>query len=237
VMLSVLAGGTAPLNYQWQFRGQPLLNANGPALTVANVSRANAGAYAVLITNPAGAVLSESAAVSLLGNHPPVAEADGLLVRQDDPTIIDTLLLLANDRDPDGDAIIVSGVRPSSNPQAAVTLATGRITYAPAPGFTGPDWFTYSLEDNGGGTATGRVEVLVFSGFLPGSNHLTMTGPFPACRLRYAGAPGRTCEIQRSPNLNQWEILLKTQIPPHGIVEHIDLAPPTAGAYYRAIQK
>ena len=57
--------------------------------------------------------------------------------------------LLANDGDPDGDPISVTGItQPSSG---IVTLqADGIVNYAPPAGFSGDTTFTYQIEDSGG---------------------------------------------------------------------------------------
>ena len=72
--LSVGATGTAPLAYQWQFNGTNLPNANFPTSTNASlvlnqVSSANTGSYAVIITNAWGTVTSHAAALTLV--YPP----------------------------------------------------------------------------------------------------------------------------------------------------------------------
>ena len=58
---SVVASGTAPLGYQWNFNGLPLPGATGSTLTLTNVQAAQAGGYSVLVTNIAGSDSSVSA--------------------------------------------------------------------------------------------------------------------------------------------------------------------------------
>jgi hypothetical protein len=58
---SVVAGGTGPLNYQWNFSGTPLGGATNAWLTVTNVQMAQAGNYTVVITNSAGSIASGAA--------------------------------------------------------------------------------------------------------------------------------------------------------------------------------
>jgi Concanavalin A-like lectin/glucanases superfamily/Immunoglobulin domain/Bacterial TSP3 repeat len=66
VEFNVVAGGTAPLRYQWRFQEVPLAGATGPTLVLTNVQRDQAGLYDVRITNAFGAVLSSSANLSVL---------------------------------------------------------------------------------------------------------------------------------------------------------------------------
>lgn len=62
---SVLAGGTAPLNYQWQFNGTNLSGATGDSLTLTNVSSANAGSYRVIVSNAVDVVASDFATLTI----------------------------------------------------------------------------------------------------------------------------------------------------------------------------
>src|SRR5438045_4487854 len=57
---NVTASGTAPLSYQWSFGGSPLQNATNASLTLTGVTTNQAGAYAVLVTNQSGSVLSSN---------------------------------------------------------------------------------------------------------------------------------------------------------------------------------
>ena len=61
----VIATGTAPLSYQWQFGGNNIAGATSSALTVNNVQLANAGNYAVVVTNVAGSLASAVAALTV----------------------------------------------------------------------------------------------------------------------------------------------------------------------------
>jgi hypothetical protein len=68
--------------------------------------------------------------------------------------------VLANDSDPDGDALTVSLVNQPSHGTATV-LADSTVRYTPADGYTGADAFTYQLRDATGKTATGSVSLNV----------------------------------------------------------------------------
>jgi hypothetical protein len=54
-------GGTPPLNYQWRRNGVNLAGANGTTLTLTNVQLAQAGSYAVQVTNLYGSATSSNA--------------------------------------------------------------------------------------------------------------------------------------------------------------------------------
>ncbi|HTI70428.1 MAG TPA: LamG-like jellyroll fold domain-containing protein [Candidatus Limnocylindria bacterium] len=54
----VSASGTAPLNYQWKFKGQPIAGATLSTLTLPQTTVASSGAYSVTVSNPIGATNS-----------------------------------------------------------------------------------------------------------------------------------------------------------------------------------
>ncbi len=90
-------------------------------------------------------------------NDPPVARPDRATTTSGVPT---TLSVLGNDTDPDGDALTV--VAASTPGHGTVTCsATGVCVYTPDAGFAGNDSFTYTVSDGNGGTAIGRVDVVV----------------------------------------------------------------------------
>ena len=64
--VSVAATGISPLTYQWSFNGTNLVNATNPTLTFQNAFPADAGAYAVAITNAYGSVTSNPAMLTVL---------------------------------------------------------------------------------------------------------------------------------------------------------------------------
>jgi 2-hydroxy-3-keto-5-methylthiopentenyl-1-phosphate phosphatase len=63
---SVVASGTAPLNYQWNFNGTALSGATTSALTLTNVQTTGAGNYNVVVTNNAGSITSQVATLTVL---------------------------------------------------------------------------------------------------------------------------------------------------------------------------
>ena len=65
VVFSVSAEGTAPLSYQWQRNGSDLPGANGPTLTLSEVTFADAANYTVVIQNEFGSITSSTATLSI----------------------------------------------------------------------------------------------------------------------------------------------------------------------------
>jgi hypothetical protein len=65
VSFTVVGGGTAPLNYQWSFKGVPLALGTNSILTLTNVQGANSGFYSVVVSSPFGSVLSSNAVLTV----------------------------------------------------------------------------------------------------------------------------------------------------------------------------
>jgi hypothetical protein len=69
--LSVDAGGTPPLSYQWRKDGAPISGATSSTLAKANLDARDSGNYDVVITNVQGSVTSQLATVSVQPLSPP----------------------------------------------------------------------------------------------------------------------------------------------------------------------
>jgi hypothetical protein len=92
-------------------------------------------------------------------NDPPVAVDDSATVAED--AAATPINVLANDSDADGHALtILSVVQPVDGTVAITGGGTG-VSFQPAPGFSGPTAFSYTISDDHGGTATAVVEVSV----------------------------------------------------------------------------
>lgn len=90
-------------------------------------------------------------------NDAPVATADSAEVNQNSSVAID---VLANDTDVDLNSLVVATV---TQPQhGTATPLGGKITYAPAVGFTGTDSFTYTAGDGTTTSNSATVTVTVF---------------------------------------------------------------------------
>ncbi len=92
------------------------------------------------------------------GNRVPVARDDTALTEKD---VTRDLLVLANDTDPDDDAL--STVSATDPPHGRAVLAAGatRVRYTPDPGYTGADSFSYRISDGRGGQATAIARLTV----------------------------------------------------------------------------
>ncbi len=88
----------------------------------------------------------------------PSARDDEFIVVDNTPTIID---LFANDDFGADDVDQQTGVTFSNPGEGTIDFdpATGLFTYTPTGGFTGPDTFTYTIEDNTGDQSTATVHL------------------------------------------------------------------------------
>ena len=90
-------------------------------------------------------------------NSAPTALDDTATTDEDTALDID---VLANDTDPDGDALAVTQVSDPPNGTASITPG-GMVFYQPDADFHGTDSFTYTISDPGGLTAQATVTVTV----------------------------------------------------------------------------
>ncbi len=100
---------------------------------------------------------TETLGPRIYANRPPVAANDTAIVEVNSPGTL--IAVLANDSDPDGDALTITAV--STPAHGSATIGAGGITYTPAPGYAGADSFTYTISDGRGGTATATVSITV----------------------------------------------------------------------------
>ncbi|MDF3123447.1 Ig-like domain-containing protein [Rheinheimera sp. 1928-s] len=101
-------------------------------------------------------------AVELNGNNLPVAVADTASTGVDMTVVVD---VLANDTDPDGDALTVSQAVGSFG--TVTVLADQQLSYTPNQDFIGTDTVIYNITDGRGGTASSELIVSVVANRAP----------------------------------------------------------------------
>jgi len=80
-------------------------------------------------------------------NRKPIGVSDHYSTQEGTNLVVSAPGLLANDLDPDGDAIYVTSVNLPAHGNIISAVTNGAFTYAPNPGFTGTDQFTYIFRD------------------------------------------------------------------------------------------
>ncbi|MEM6477570.1 MAG: tandem-95 repeat protein [Pseudomonadota bacterium] len=123
----------------------PEANFNGAASLSYTVSDGNGG-------QGTGTLALDFAAV----NDAPVAGSDSAAGTEDTPLTLALSALLANDSDPDGDPIEITGFTLGAG-IALAENADGTITITPEADFNGATSFSYALGDGQGGAASGTV--------------------------------------------------------------------------------
>ncbi len=139
--------GTVAINANGTVRYTPAANYNGPDSFTYSVSDGHGGTATGTVSITVTPV-----------NDPPVANADSAVLDED---TLAKIAVLANDIDPDGDALTVTAVTQGAHGGEVTINPDQTVSYRPAPNYNGPDSFSYTISDNHGGTAVGTVMVTV----------------------------------------------------------------------------
>jgi outer membrane protein OmpA-like peptidoglycan-associated protein len=112
--------------------------------------------FTYTIADPKGLTSTATVSITVTGiNHPPSAQPDYALAKFNTPV---TIPVLANDSDPDGDALTI--VSFTSAVYGTVTRGPNNtLIYTANQNFIGMDGFQYTISDGRGGTASTTVTV------------------------------------------------------------------------------
>jgi RHS repeat-associated protein len=141
------------LTYQWSFTSFPGSSAptlSNPSLVNPTFAAGLAGLYVVQLIVNDGTLSSGPNTVLVGANQPanraPVANNDGYTTDEDVTLVVATPGVLANDSDPDGDAL--TAILQSTTANGTLNLyPNGSFTYTPNLNFFGTDSFTYRVFD------------------------------------------------------------------------------------------
>jgi hypothetical protein len=128
VTFTATAAGQPPLTYQWQFNGGDLTDATNAVLSLSNVTYAQAGNYAVVVTGPGGTASSNAV---LTVNRLPLADAGATQTLLISPNGSNAVAVLNGSlsSDPDGDALTYEWFRPGE----ASAFASGVVAVTALP--------------------------------------------------------------------------------------------------------
>ncbi|WP_440225336.1 Ig-like domain-containing protein [Dokdonella sp. MW10] len=121
--------------------------------------------FTYTVVDPHGATATATVSITVTesapsNNRAPIAVDDNDNVFKGYSGEID---VLANDSDPDGDTLTVVSVNHTGPGMAEITInADNTIHYQSIHGFSGNDFFEYTISDGRGGTATATVRVEVW---------------------------------------------------------------------------
>ena len=99
---------------------------------------------------------SAVASAKVLANKAPIAKVDQAIVANNSSIAIN---VLANDSDPEADALAVTAVTQAT--KGVVSFTKTAVSYKPNSGVVGIDTFSYTLADAFGATATATVRVMI----------------------------------------------------------------------------
>ncbi|WP_425350070.1 N,N-dimethylformamidase beta subunit family domain-containing protein, partial [Methylobacterium tarhaniae] len=95
-------------------------------------------------------------------NQGPTAVNDtGPAVTQNTAVTFSTATLLANDTDPNGDPLTVTGVSAPTNGTVSLNPTNATVTFTPTANYTGAAGFSYAISDGRGGTSSATVALTV----------------------------------------------------------------------------
>jgi uncharacterized repeat protein (TIGR01451 family) len=145
-LVSTTSHGTLGLNADGSFSYAPDLNYSGP------------DSFLYSAVNICGDPTTASVTINVApGNLPPIAVNDSITIDEDSGAqVID---VLANDSDPNGDTLTITGVSQGAN--GGVAMVGNTVSYTPSANFSGSDSFTYTISDGYGESASATVSVTV----------------------------------------------------------------------------
>jgi hypothetical protein len=102
-----------------------------------------------------------SPTASSANQFPTALNDGGFSATQNAVLTIPVSALLANDSDPNGDALSLTGVSDSSHGVATFNQQSNTIIFTPDTDYIGPGSFSYAIADGRGGTATAEVNISI----------------------------------------------------------------------------
>jgi subtilisin-like proprotein convertase family protein len=171
-------------------------------------------------------------------NSPPVAGTNVIYRIPTQGAKVPVSVLLENDSDSDGDAVVFDTVNPTSTAGGTLIQSNGWVFYTPPTGFTNDDSFTYIVSDGFGAFATGTVEVNVLTNRGTAAKLTLLNLGNGTFQVRVAGVPlgNYTVEFTESLSNQNWVVVATGTSDFDGNFV-VDDSPPngTPARFYRAI--
>jgi hypothetical protein len=150
-------------------------------------------------------------------NNPPTPGADMFTREPNKPISVLFTQLLANDSDPDNDALTVVAVMGRSPAGAKILMTATGLTYTAPVGYNGIDTFSYTVRDARGAMATATVTIKVqvasakatsIKASAPTDSKFAATlADHGKIALQAASAPGSILVIESSSDFLSWKSL------------------------------
>lgn len=141
--------------------GRLVMNADGSFTYTPNNNFNGIDSFVYKACDPTGACANGTVVLTVNGvNDVPVTAPVSYEVDEDAELILTWQQLVFNDRDEDGDTLLVTAVTQPAH-GTLVQNGNGTYTYKPAADYNGVDSFTYTVSDAHGGTAIGIAGITV----------------------------------------------------------------------------
>ncbi|WDR06220.1 DUF4082 domain-containing protein [Devosia rhodophyticola] len=128
------------------------------------VGYSGAASFVYAISDGRGGTASATVGLTVEAapNNAPTATGDtGFSTMRDAAAQIGAASLLANDTDPDGDPLTITGVSAAQNGTVSFNAQNNIVTFTPTANYTGPASFTYAISDGRGGISSADVTLSV----------------------------------------------------------------------------
>jgi hypothetical protein len=203
VVFTVVAAGTGPLSYQWQFGSSPIQGATANTYTRMNAQSADAGIYTVVVTNTAGSVTSSNAVLTV--NDAPVLAPINNQVAHAGSTVIVTNTATDLEAPPE---ILTFSLDPGFPAGAAIGAASGVFTWttsAAQAGTTNP--VTVRVTDNGAPPLSDAKSFVI--AVVAPLSVTSIVATNATVTLTWGAIPGTTYRVQFKGDLGQtsWSAL------------------------------
>jgi outer membrane protein OmpA-like peptidoglycan-associated protein len=143
--------------------GHVVISGSTLVYTPASAGASGSDSFTYTLTDGNGGSATATVRLTLIGNQAPVALNDSYTSFGGQSV---SMAVLANDSDPDGDALTITSVGQAS--KGTVQVAGNNLVYTPTSATeTGSDSFSYSVGDGKGGTATATVTVTLLANQAP----------------------------------------------------------------------
>jgi hypothetical protein len=179
--------------------------------------------------NSSGSVTSSVVNLTYI-DTPPVAHPVSYARYAGVPLRIYVTNLLSNVTDADNDPISLVGVGISTN-GVTVSDQTTSLLYDDTNNVD--DQFTYTVTDGFGGNDSSYVNIVISTNSVFGQTSPTIISASGILNLVFAGIPGYSYSIERSPDLINWTVIWTTNMPAGGVFQFTDSSALPQDAFYR----
>ncbi len=227
VTFTTSATGTAPLSYQWRFNNNDISGATGTSYTRPSVGSTDAGAYYVVVTNAAGAVVSDNA--NLTVNTAPALSS---IANRTVPAGR-TVSFTAQASDIDTGQTLSFSLDPGAPAAAHIATTTGVFSWPTTPADAGTtNSITVRVTDSGTPALSDTKTFTVAVYFQPTIQSITATNGIVT--LTWSALDGKSYRVQYKGDLNdaRWSNL-SPDVTAIGGSASMTNSPASAPTFYR----